>query len=139
MKLITKNLLRFSLGLVLLTIIFRFSLSCMLQYGLGYWAFIVGFVYGILVFALGWVCGKKDKLHLPLYDIGFRFHLATYIICNLIAALWFLFGFQSNLESMDNLVHTVIYWGIGLLIHFILYLYTRKYAINGIKRSRIFD
>jgi len=139
MKTITKNLLAFSIGLVILTIAFRFSLSTMLQNRLFGSIWIVATIYGILIFIIGWIFGKKDKMNLPLYDIGFRFHLATYIICNIIAEVWYLFGMQSEYENVRTVHLTAIFWGIGLLIHFIIYLATRKNAIKGIKKSDIFE
>ncbi len=139
MKTITKNLLAFSIGLIALTIAFRFSLSTMLQNRLFGSVWIVATIYGILIFIIGWIFGKKEKMNLPLYDIGFRFHLATYIICNLIAEIWHLIGLQSEYENVRILHLTVIYWGIGLLIHFIIYLVTRKNAIKGIEKSEIFE
>ena len=139
MKTVTKNLLAFSIGLVVLTIAFRFSLSTMLQNRLFGSVWIVATIYGVLVFIIGWIFGKKDKMNLPLYDIGFRFHLATYIICNLIAEVWFLIGLQSEYENIRTIHLTVVYWGIGLLIHFIIYLFTRKKTIKGIKKSESFE
>lgn len=139
MKTITKNLIAFSIGLIVLTIAFRFSLSSMLQNRLFSSVWIVAAIYGILIFIIGWIFGKKDKLYLPLYDIGFRFHLATYTICNLIAEVWYLIGLQSEYENIRTVHLTVIFWGIGLLIHFIIYLFTRKNAIKGIKKSEIFE
>lgn len=139
MKTITKNLLIFSGGLIILTIAFRFSLSTMLQNQLFSSVWIIAIIYGILIFIIGWVFGKRDKMHLPLYDIGFRFHLTTYIICNIIAEGWYLIGFQSEYENLRTVHLTAVFWGIGLLIHFIIYLITRKNAINGIKKSEIFE
>jgi hypothetical protein len=139
MKTITKNLLAFSIGLVVLTIAFRFSLSTMLQNRLFGSVWIVATIYGILIFIIGWIFGRKDKMNLPLYDIGFRFHLVTYIICNLIAEVWYLIGLQSEYENIRTVHLTAIFWGIGLLIHFIIYLVTRKNAIKGIKKSEIFE
>ena len=139
MKTISKNLIAFSIGLIVFTIAFRFSLSSMLQNRLFSSVWIVAAIYGIFIFIIGWIFGKKDKLYLPLYDIGFRFHLATYIICNLIAEGWYLIGLQSEYENARTVHLTAIFWGIGLLIHFIIYLFTRKNAIKGIKKSEIFE
>jgi len=139
MKTITKNLIAFSIGLVVLTIAFRFSLSTMLQNRLFGSVWIIATIYGILIFIIGWIFGKKDKQTLPLYDIGFRFHVATYLICNLIAEIWFLLGLQSDCEKIKSVHFTVVFWGVGLLIHYILYLITRKNAINGIKKTEIFE
>jgi hypothetical protein len=91
------------------------------------------------VFTIGWIFGKKDKMNLPLYDVGFRFHLVTYIFCNLIGELWFLIGLQSEYENVRTVHLTAVFWGLGLLFHFIIYLITRKNAIKGIKKSEIFE
>lgn len=88
---------------------------------------------------MGWVFGKRDNLNLPLYDVGFRFHLATYVICNLIGEIWYLLDLQSDYEKIRTIHLTALFWGIGLLIHFIIYLITRKDAIKGIKKSEIFE
>lgn len=139
MKALTKNLVLFSISLTILTLLFRFSLSTILhsQQFNGVW--IIAILYGIIAFILGWIFGKRDYLILPLYDIGFRFHLATYLICNLIAEIWFLLGLQSDYEKIKSVHLTTIFWGIGLLIHLIIYLITRKNTIKGLDKSEIFE
>lgn len=139
MKAITRNLVLFSIGLIVFTIVFRYVLSTMLQaeHFVGIW--IIAVLYAIIVFINGWIFGKRDKLTLPLYDVGFRFHLATYVICNSIAEIWYSLGLQSDFENIKAVHLTVLFWGIGLFIHFIIYLYTRKNAIKGIKKSEIFE
>ncbi|NLT52638.1 MAG: hypothetical protein GXX85_17175 [Ignavibacteria bacterium] len=139
MKAITKNLVFFSIGLIILTLLFRFFLSRFLQNQLFTEVWILAALYGILIFIIGWTFGKKDKQTLPLYDIGLRFHVATYLICNLIAEIWFFLGLQSDCEKIKSVHFTVVFWGVGLLIHYILYLITRKNAINGIKKTEIFE
>jgi len=136
---LSKNLLYYSAWLTLLTIIFRFSLSSLLQNQFFSIIWIVPTLYGISVFCLGWIFGKKDKLHIPLFDVGFRIHLATYLICNSIAEIWFLIGQQSDFENIRTIHLTAIYWGIFLLIHFTIYLSFRKNTIKGIKKSDIFE
>lgn len=139
MKSITKNLVYFSIALFIITILFRYALSSMLQNQLFsmIWYFVIA--YGVIVFIFGWIFGKRDHLTLPLYDIGFRFHFATYIICNLIAEAWYLLDFQSDYEKIKYVHLTVLIWGIFLLIHYILFLITRKNAIHGIKKTDLFE
>jgi hypothetical protein len=139
MKAFTKNLLLFSIGLTILTVLLRYSLSTMLQNRYFTVAWMIVILYAILVFVMGRIFGKRDYQTLPLYDIGFRFHLSTYIICNLIAEFWFFLGLQSDYETTTSVHLTALFWGIGLLIHFIIYLFTRKNAINGIEKSEIFE
>lgn len=139
MKSVSKNLVIFAGLLFILTICFRLFLSQTLQYKQFTSAWIIAALYGIIVFIIGWTFGKKEKMFLPLYDIGFRFHLVTYIICNLIAEAWYFFGFQSIYENVITVHLTVIFWGIVLIFHFVLFLITRKNAIKGIKKSNIFE
>jgi hypothetical protein len=139
MKAFTKNLLLFSIGAIVLTILFRFTLSSMLQRELFKYIWAITIFYGIAMFIMGWVFGKKERQTLPLYDIGFRFHLATFIVCNLIAEIWFFLGLQSDYEKIKAVHLTMIIWGIVLLIHFLIFLITRKNSIHGIKKSEIFE
>lgn len=139
MKAITKNLIIFSIGFTIFTILFRYSLSTMLENKMFTGVWIIAVLYFIFIFCIGWIFGKKDKLTLPLYDIGFRFHLATYILSNSIAEIWYLLDLQSQYENIRTVHLTVIIWGTVLIIHFILYMITRKNAIKGILKSDIFE
>lgn len=139
MKLITSNLAKFALLLTISTVALRFGLSSMLENRHFTLVWVVVALYAIAVFAFGWIFGKRDNETLPLYDIGLRFHVVTYIICNAIAELWYLAGLQSQYEHIRSVHLTVLFWGLGLLLHFILYLFTRKHAINGLKKTEIFE
>ena len=135
----TINQLSFAGILVILTIAMRYGLSTLLENMEFNMAWLVVATYAISVFAAGWFLGKKEYESLPLYDIGFKFHLITYLVCNLIGEFWFLLGFQSQVESIKSVHLTALFWGIGLIIHFILYLFARKDSIRGIEKSEIFD
>ena len=95
--------------------------------------------YGLLAFIFGWIYGKKDYESLPLYDIGFRFHLVTYIVVNGIAILWHTLGLQSQYEELSYTYSTMLFWGLGLILHFVFYLYSRKNAYKGINKSDLFE
>jgi hypothetical protein len=139
MKLFTVNQLRFTTSLFILTIAFRYGLSSLLEASQFTMIWVVAAVYAILVFAVAWYFGKNDYELLPLFDIGFRFHLSTYVVCNMTAEIWYLLGYQSKHENIQTVHLTAIFWGIGLLIHFVYYLLTRKYAIKGIDKSELFE
>jgi hypothetical protein len=139
MKLFTKNQLRFAAVLLVLTIGLRYGLSNLLELRQFPSAWIVAGLYAVLVFIAGWYFGKKDNEFLPLYNIGFRLHATTYLICNTVAEVWFFLGLNSQYEEIKSVHLTVLFWGLGLLLHLILMLYTRKNVIMGIDRSEIFD
>ena len=139
MKSITSNLVKFAIIFALGSIVFRFGLSWFLSNHKFMEIWLLAIFYFILNFSIGWFFGKRDYESLPLYDIGFRFHLTTYIIFNVVSELWFLFNLNSKYEHVNTFHLILIFWGIGILIHFITYLITRKNVINGINKSEIFE
>lgn len=139
MKSITSNLVKFAIIFALGSIVFRFGLSWFLSNHKFTEIWILAIFYFILNFSLGSFFGKRDYESLPLNDIGFSFHLTTYLIFNLISELWFLFNLNSKYENVKTFHLILVFWGIGILIHFIIYLFTRKNVIKGINKSDIFD
>ena len=139
MKLVTINQIKYAVALLISTVLFRIILSHLIAAEKHQQTWYIGVIYGIVIFISGWVFGKKDRLTLNLYDIGFRFHLTTYIICNLIGQIWVIFSLTAENESTKSINMMAIYWGIGLILHLIIFLSTRKNSINGIKKSEIFD
>lgn len=139
MKIFTKNLIFFSIAFMAGAVVFRHGLS----YAIGnrlhglLWA-IAGayFLYNLLT---GWFFGKRDYESLPLFDLGFRFHFAAYLIFNLVSWGWFKFGLESQFEHIGIVYTTALFWGIGLVIHFIFFLVLRKESIKGIHKEDIFE
>jgi len=135
----TSSLFWFAAVAICLTIAFRFFLSYGIDNKIALLVNLNAIVYGLLMFGAGWYFGKKEAEYLPVSDIGFRFHLATYIIYNLISQTWFVAGFNSVYEK-QSLVHmTMIIWGGFLLLHFIVFLLTRKNTIKGLHKNDIFE
>ncbi|NLV38125.1 MAG: hypothetical protein GXY66_02815 [Bacteroidales bacterium] len=96
-------------------------------------------LYGFLMFGSGWYFGHKESDYLPIYDIGFRFHLTTYVVHNAITLLWLGLGFGSQYEDMKFSVMVAIYWGILLFIHFIFFLWSRKNSIKNLDKKDLFE
>jgi len=139
MKIITKNLIRFAIVFTIGAIVFRYGLSHFLT---NHWfnqVWIIAVVYFFFNLGIGWFYGKKDYETLPLFDIGFRFHFTTYLLFNIVSELWYHFGYPSQFESIKSIHQTAIFWGIGLIVHFIVYLIVRNRTISGIERSEIFE
>lgn len=139
MKTITKNLINFSIFFFAGAIAFRYCLSNCLENHLNTLLWITAVIYFFFNFFIGWIFGKRDYESLPLYDIGFRFHFATYLLFNGVSVIWFLLNFNSRFESIGIVYITAGFWGIGLLIHFIFYLISRKNTINGLNKEDIFE
>ncbi|MCB0753510.1 MAG: hypothetical protein KDC52_18710 [Ignavibacteriae bacterium] len=139
MKLLTKNQFSFAIFFLVITIILHAGITLLLnakEFTM-VWFFVP--VYVIPVFIAGWVLGKKDNQYLPLTVTGFKFHLITYVVSNSVALLKHLLGFASVYENIKTVYLTIIYWGIGLLIHFVLYMLARKKSIKGISKSELFE
>lgn len=139
MKTITPYLVKFAITASILTIIFRFFLS----YGINEHSKTIilssAVIYGLMMFVSGWFFGKKDGEYLPIFDVGFRFHLTTYVIHNGISLLWIGLGFGSAKENIDVVLMTMLYWGIFLVLHFVFYLWASKNAIEHLDKNDIFD
>lgn len=139
MKTITRNLLLFTATFALATLLFRISLSWSIEHHefVALWGSAA--LYFLVNFGLGWFFGKRDYLSLPLADVGFRFHLATFVVFNLITLFWFWLGFNSKHESPNVYGYILIGWGLGLLLHFAFYRQVSKRAIKGIDKGELFD
>lgn len=77
---ITKPLIQFIVVTTILTVLFRISLSELLNRQLWNYVFIPPVIYFISMFLTGRYFGKKDYEFLPIGDIGFRFHLSTFVV-----------------------------------------------------------
>ncbi|KUF40177.1 hypothetical protein HX017_18440 [Myroides marinus] len=139
MKTITPYLLRFGLVATILTIIFRYFLSYGIENQSGNIITISAVIYGTLMFASGWYFGRQDGEYLPIYDVGFRFHLTTYLIHNGISLLWIGLGFGAKYENINVSIMVAVYWGIFLLVHFVFFLWARKKSINNLNKEDIFE
>lgn len=95
--------------------------------------------YGLSMWFSGVYFGKKDHEHLPIYDVGFRFHLATFLTHNTVSILWFTFNFQSANENSKTVYITMFIWSAFLLTHMIFFLSSRKSAIKNLDKSDLFE
>jgi|SRR5690554_1281565 len=115
MKTITHNLLKFAIAATILTILFRYTLTYGIENKSNFTVILSAILYGVAMYLTGWTFGKKDRAYLPIYDVGFRFHLTTYLIHNIISELWFVLGFNSKYENITVIHSTAIIWGFFLL------------------------
>lgn len=139
MKALTRNLMYFAVLFFIGAIVFRYSLSESIENRSYNLIWIIAVIYFFFNFFIGWFLGKRDYESIPLNDIGFRFHFVTYFLFNTVSMLWFSLGFNSHFESIRIVYIIALFWGIGLLIHFIFYLIERKNSINGLNKEEIFE
>lgn len=139
MKVFTPYLLKFILVAAGLTVLFRSVLSYGIESRTAPIIILAAIFYGLALFASGWYFGVRDARYLPIYDIGFRLHLATYIVHISISELWFVLRFKSGYEQLETVHWTAVYWGILLFIHFLFFLSARKRSISGLDKTDLFE
>lgn len=137
--LITPNLINFTLTALFLTIIFRIGLSTSITDEMIVGVIISALAYAILMWFNGSYFGRKEYEYLPIYDIGFRFHLMTFIVHNGVSLLWFVFGFESKYENINVIFMTAIIWSIFLIIHLVYYISVRKATIKNLDKEDLFE
>jgi len=137
MKALTIRLGQFAICALVLTVLFRYALNLCIDANSIIGTTTSSIVYGGLMFLIGWYFGKKDANENEIHDIGFRFHLVTYILY--IGIGYEVYHLGWNAESLRAMTITAISWGIGLTIHFIFYLIEQKRTIRGYAREDIFQ
>ena len=139
MKIITPFLARFALTATILTIVFRYFLRDGITHQSTMAIILAPVLYFAMMFGSGWYFGKRDGEYLPILDIGFRFHLTTYMIHNLVSILWIEMGFGSRYEDIHVTLMVAMFWGAFLLIHLLWYLRMRKNSINDLDKEDLFE
>lgn len=137
--LITPNLLKFTLATALLTVIFRIGLSTSITNKMKLAVILCAIVYGFLIWFNGTYFGRKEYEYLPIYDIGFRFHLATFLAHNVVSLLWFVFTFESKYENIKVIYLTALIWSVFLIIHLVYYLSVKKSSIKNLDKEDLFE
>lgn len=136
---ITNNLLKFSGATILLTLLFRAGLSHAISNKLSLIIALVAIMYAVFMYVNGRYFGVKEYENLPIYDIGFRFHLATYIGHTFVSILWFVANLQSKYENSTTIYYTALIWGVFLVIHFLYYIAASKKSIKNLDRESLFE
>ena len=137
MKALTIRLEQFAICALVLTVLFRYTLDLCIEANNVIGTTTCSIVYGGLMFLVGWYFGTKDAKENEVHDIGFRYHLVTYILFIGIGYGVHYFGW--NAESLRAMTITAISWGIGLLVHFIFYLIEQRKTIKGYAKDEIFQ
>ena len=139
MKFITKNLITYAALLFVYSLVFRYTLSSLLEAERFIPAMVTGVIYGILIFITAWILGKAHTIKKFVFDAGLGFNVTTYIIWGLVSEFWFIFGFNSKYESIISVHYALVIWGVFLLLHFFIYWRLRSKTIKGVLKSEIFD
>lgn len=82
--------------------------------------------------------GKKDVIENEINDIGFRWHFTTYLLYNGVKIVSYYVGLL-NTGSLKAIGFTALFWGIGLLIHFVFFVIAQRNSIKGYDKDEIFN
>ena len=137
MKALSLRLGQFAVCALLVTAMFRYALNLCIGKESMLAAVSCSVIYFCLMYYIGYYFGGKDAVENGYHDIGFRFHLATYVICIGVGIGAYCIGWYT--EPLKAMAITAISWGFGLLIHFIFFLIAQKSTIKGYAREEIFQ
>lgn len=137
MKVLTLRLGQFAISAFVLTVLFRYALNLCIGENSVIGTTLCSIVYACLMYLVGWNFGKKDAEENEIHDIGFRFHLITYILCIGTGYIVNYIGLYT--ENLKSMAITAICWGIGLIVHFIFFLVEHKKTIKGFAKDEIFQ
>lgn len=131
---LSRNLKLFSVLMTIYSIVFQYYYNQYLN--AEDWNYVVLCAAGLFVasFATGMILGSKDPVRNHRNDLGFLYHLMTYITVNAIAVIWLLAGLSSDKVTPVMILLMVILWGVGLLVH---YLISRK-TLKGMTKTEAF-
>ena len=136
---ITKPFVQFILVTTFLTILFRISLSELLNNQMWSLVFIPPVIYFFLMYVSGRFFGIKEYEYLPIGDIGFRFHLSTFVVFFTVSYTMFYLEHMSGSEPRSIIDTTLLIWGILLFTHFIFYQNSKRNNIKGINKEDVFE
>lgn len=134
MKKLTTNLKYFAIALMVLTLTFSYYLYSFIASEQYTNIIVLATAFGISVFAVGLYFGYNDKEVNTKIDLGFNYHLFTYIIVNGIGIIWLFSVLGFTNENIKMAASQLLFWGIGLFVH---YLFSRR-SIKGYDRDTIF-
>lgn len=131
---LSRNLKLFSVLMTIYSIVFQIYYNQFLD--AENWNYVLLCAAGLFVssFATGLILGWRDPVRNHRNDLGFLYHLMTYISVNTVAVVWFLAGLSSDKVTLVIILTMVISWGVGLLIH---HLISRK-TIKGMTKTEAF-
>ena len=95
-------------------------------------------LYFAMMFGSGWYFGKRDGEYLPILDIGFRFHLTTYMIHNLVSILWIEMGFGSEHEDIHVTLMVAMFWELFFDTSAMVFT-NEKNSINDLDKEDLFE
>lgn len=139
MKILTNSILLRFIGVIALwNILFRFSLSYVLENEFWIGAIVPPVIFFLTMYQTGRYFGLKQWNDLPM-NTSFTYHLSNFVVFFLVSYGFYFSGLLSKYEPISSLNYTLVFWGIGLIVHFLYYWKEMKNSIKGLDRDQLFD
>lgn len=133
-----QNLFGFILIITLWNVLFRFTLSSLLENENWNYVFLPPVIFFFAMYFSGRYFGMKQWRHLPI-DQSFKYHLSTFSVFFIVSYGFYFGNLLSEHEPRAILDYTLLFWGLGLIVHYIKFRQCSKTSIKGINRDQIFD
>lgn len=133
-----QNFFGFILVITLWNVLFRFTLSSLLENENWDYVFLPPIIFFFAMYFSGRYFGLKQWRRLPI-DQSFKYHLSTFSVFFVVSYGFYFGNLLSEHESRAILDYTFLFWGLGLIVHYIKFRQCSKTSIKGINRDQIFD
>ncbi len=135
MKAMTKNLKYFAGTTLIFSVLFFYFLYSDLSINSYDRIWIYATLYGSALFLSGLAFGYHDSIRDTRLDLGFYYHLVTFVIVNAVGLISLFMAMGSYQISLLSGLMPIFFWLLGLLVHY----YFSSRSIKGMDRDRIFD
>ena len=124
---------RFAIITLLLSAVFFYFLQQSVEQENWKQILVLAIAYALFMFTNGLWNGYYDNQRSQRIEIGFRYHLLTYLIVNSVALLFAIIPSTTAITISHALIQ-ILCWGFGLMVH---YLVQRK-TIKGYSHNELF-
>lgn len=131
MRFFNRYVLMFTAVISVWTALFYASLMYLLRTEAYVWVAVICVAYGLGMFFAGRTFGRRDPYN---GYFGFNYHFMTYVVCN--AAAWIT---QEYFNHVSGALSMTLTWGIGIFIHFIVWVRLRKKSLKGFDKDELFE
>lgn len=135
MRFINKYILAFLLILISTAVTFYLALQHFLETQQYNYISFLSIGYMLIIFFSAFILGKKD-----IYEgyYGFNYHFFTYVVCNAVPLILV----RANVIDTtfeDGTYKVMATWGVGVFVHFIVFIVLRRRSLKGFDKKEIFD
>lgn len=135
MNFINKYIVSFALLAIAFSTSFYIGVEYMVNNNLQSSVWIISLAYAVSLFLSGLFIGRRD-----IYEghVGLNYHLATYLVCNVVPILLISAGLLT-VFTYNSVLSMSLFWGVFAIPHIILYFIRRKKNIRGFDKKELFD